>query len=301
MTSDTLAIQDRQEVSSRSHLPVVVGVDDSPDSALAVAWATYEARTRGVPLTIVRGYTWETDNGANLVGDDVGVMTQLRQASERVAWDAARRARLQDPDLEIRCAVAEEYPPDLLIEQSANASLVVVGTRGRGAVARTVCGSVSSAVAGRAGAPVIVVCGAPPIADEPGQVVVGVKPDETAPAVLAYAFEHAQRHGLSVQAILCWRATGLADARMMPDRARRSLSGALAGWREHYPDVPLTSAAVHEEAAGALVRRAANSRLLVVGRHGCTPRLGQLLGSVSQAVIHHATRPVAVVPVWDND
>ena len=300
MTSDTLAIHDRQEASSRSHLPVVVGVDDSADSALAVAWATHEARARGVPLIVACGYTWETDS-PNLVGDDIGVMTQLREASERIARDAARRAQLQDPDLDIRCAVAEEYPPDLLIDRSASASLVVVGTRGRGAVARTVCGSVSSAVAGRAGAPVIVVCGAPPIADDPGHVVVGVKPDDTAHAVLGYAFEHAQRHGLSVHAILCWRATGLADARMMPDRARRSLSEALAGWGEQYPGVPLTSAVVHEEAAAALVRRAANSRLLVVGRHGCTPRIGRLLGSVSQAVIHHATRPVAVVPAWDND
>jgi nucleotide-binding universal stress UspA family protein len=273
----------------------VVGVDDSADSALAVAWAAQEAGARGVALAVVRGYTWETGN-PYLVGDDRYVMAELRKESERIARDAVYRAQMQDPELEVSCEVAAAYPPDLLTDRSANASLVVVGTRRRGAVARTVLGSVSSAVAAHADAPVVVVCGPAPIANDPGEVVVGVKADETASPVLAYAFEHAQRHGLAVHAVLCWRATGLADATLIPGRSRLWLSEALAGWREQYPDVRLTSAVVHGDAASVLVTKATNSRLLVVGRHGRTPRLGALLGSVSQAVIHKATRPVAVVP-----
>jgi nucleotide-binding universal stress UspA family protein len=233
-----------------------------------------------------------------MVRDDRYMLAELRTESERIAHEAVDRVQHQDPNLEIHYEVAEVSPPDLLTARSQHASLVVVGSHGRGAFGRAVLGSVSSSVAAHAQSPVVVVCGPTPITDdEAGQVVVGVKPDETARPVLAYAFAHAARHRLGVHAIMCWRATGIVDALYAPDRSWRWLAEALAGYREEFPDVAVSSAVVREEAAPMLVMEAASSALLVVGRHGRTPRMGALLGSVSQAAIHHATRPVAVIPV----
>jgi nucleotide-binding universal stress UspA family protein len=158
-------------------------------------------------------------------------------------------------------------------------------------------GSVSSSVAARAQSPVVVVSGSNPLPGETSQVVVGVKPDETARPVLAFAFAYAECHSLGVHAILSCRDATFVDARYTPDQSQRWLAEALAGYRDEYPGVFTTTALVRSDPAPTLVVEAASSALLVVGRHGRTPRLGALLGSVSQAVVHHATRPVAVIPV----
>lgn len=300
MRSEALSRGVIHTATPRRKRPVIVGVEDTTASAVAVSWAADEARSRGVPLHIVRGYTWATAT-PYLVADDRYVMAELRKDSASIAHEAARQAHAQDSELVVQCEVSGTCAPDLLIARSVEASLVVLGSRGRGAVARSLLGSVSSEVAARAAAPVVVVCGAPPLAGEGSRVVVGVKADETARPTLAFAFEHAQRHGLEVHAVLCWRPSGIADVRPMPERAERWLAEALCGWREEYPDVPLTSEVVRDDPARALVAAAGASKLLVVGRHGRTPRMGALLGSVSQAAIHHATRPVAVVPVVRDD
>ena len=282
------------------HAPVLVGVDDRTDSALAVSWAADEARNRGVPLTVVRGFTWAMA-APYWTSDDRYIVAGLRQDAEKIVKHAVEQVRAQDPELEVRVDIAEKYPPDLLTERSADASLIVLGTGHHGPVTRAVMGSVSTQVAAAADVPVVVVCGPPPLGGGTGTVVAGVKPDETAQPVLAFAFDHAARHGLAVRAVLCWRATGLTDATHLPDRAKRWLSEALAGWREQYPEVPVTAVAERTEAAPALIEESSNANLLVVGRHGRTPRLGSVLGSVSQAAIHHAVRPVAVVPVTPPD
>jgi nucleotide-binding universal stress UspA family protein len=281
-------------------LPVIVGVDDTPDSALAVSWAVDEARSRSVALTIVRGYTWAMAS-PYMTADDRYIIGNLRADAEKIADHAIEQAHSQDPDLEIRVDIAEKYPPDLVTELSSDASLVVVGCTHRGPFARAMMGSVSSVVSAQSVAPVVVVCGPPPLTGEGRSVVVGLKPDETAQPVLAFAFDYAARHGLDLRAVLCWRPSGLADARPMPERAARWLAEAMAGWRERYPDVAIRAVVKRDEAAPALVEEAMNSSLLVVGRHGRTPRLGAILGSVSQSVIHHANRPVAIVPVAPPD
>lgn len=300
MGSEALPLDAIHTATPHRWQPVIVGVDDTPGSAVAVSWAADEARARSVPLRIVRGYTWASGN-PYLAVDDRYVMAQLRHDSVHIAHDAAQQARAQDSELAVRYEVIETPPHDLLIARSAEASLVVVGSQGHGAVARSMLGSVSSEVAARAVAPVVVVCGPPPLAGEDSRVVVGVKPDETAQPVLAFAFEHAQRHGLDVHAVLCWRPSGIADVRPMPERAARWLAEALCGWRELYPDVRLTSSVVRADTARTLVAEATASKLLIVGRHGRTPRMGALLGSVSQAAIHRCARPVAVVPVVADD
>lgn len=300
MRSEALSLDASGTTTSHRRRPVIVGVEDTAASAVAVSWAADEARSRGVPLHIVRGYTWANAT-PYLAGDDRYVMAELRKDSECIAREAADQAQAQDSELVVRSEVSGTFAPDLLIARSVDASLVVLGSRGRGAVARSVLGSVSSEVAARAAAPVVVVCGPPPLAGEGSRVVVGVKADETAQPTLAFAFEHAQRHGLEVHAVLCWRPSGIADVRPMPGRAERWLAEALCGWRERYPELRLTSEVVRGDPARALVVEAATSKLLVVGRHGRTPRMGALLGSVSQAAIHHATRPVAVVPVVRDD
>jgi nucleotide-binding universal stress UspA family protein len=81
-----------------------------------------------------------------------------------------------------------------------------------------------------------------------------------------------------------------------PARAEAWLAEAIAGWRDKYPDVAVQSGVVREHPGVALAAESASAQLLVVGNRGKHAMAGTLLGSVSQAVLHHATCPVAVVP-----
>ena len=101
--------------------------------------------------------------------------------------------------------------------------------------------------------------------------------------------------------MLCWHSDLLASMLWRPEppapsRADAWLAESLAGWQEKYPDVLVRSGVVREHPAAGLVAEAASAQLLVVGNRGRHALAGTLLGSVSQAVLHHATCPVAVVP-----
>jgi nucleotide-binding universal stress UspA family protein len=134
--------------------PVVVGVDGSPLSEAAVAFAFEAAGLRGVPLVAV--HTWW-----DLLVDPTMVTLQDWDAIE-----AYERELLADrlagwvekyPDVRVRQLVARDRPAHALVEQSGHAQLVVVGSRGRGAVAGLLLGSVSHALLHRARCPVAVV------------------------------------------------------------------------------------------------------------------------------------------------
>jgi nucleotide-binding universal stress UspA family protein len=75
----------------------------------------------------------------------------------------------------------------------------------------------------------------------------------------------------------------------------RLLAETLVGCAERYPQVPVELRSVRAATRETLVAESSNAQLLVVGARGRGGFTGLLLGSVSQAVLHHARCPVAVV------
>ena len=69
----------------------------------------------------------------------------------------------------------------------------------------------------------------------------------------------------------------------------------MASWHAKFPDVDVREELVHGGAAKTLLRACAGADLLVVGCRGRGGFQSMVLGSVSHAVLHHATCPVAVV------
>jgi nucleotide-binding universal stress UspA family protein len=138
--------------------PVVVGVDGSPTSEAALAFAFEAAAVRKVPLVAV--HTW---------WDPLLDATMAPATALMLDWDAIEvdeRQVLAErlagwgekyPDVRVQRLVLREHPAHALVEQSLRAQLVVVGSRGRGAMAGLVLGSVSHAVLQRAHCPVAVV------------------------------------------------------------------------------------------------------------------------------------------------
>jgi nucleotide-binding universal stress UspA family protein len=201
----------------------------------------------------------------------------------------------------VTTAVVDEAPAPVLLRESERASRIVLGSRGLRALGSAVLGSVGAAVAARASCPVIVLRGPAGLAGERPAVVVGVDASARSARVLEFAFDYASRHRLPLRPVLCWHRDVLTEIAWRPEtpappRAGEWLSEALAGWREQYPDVTVRPGVVRDHPAAGLVAASAAQHLLVVGARGEHALVGTLLGSVSQAVLHHASCPVAVVP-----
>jgi nucleotide-binding universal stress UspA family protein len=134
--------------------PVVVGIDGSAGAHAALLWAADEARLRAVPLEIVR--TWPLDPpAAHIPAADLAAVDERARHVEvevEVESDSVRGG-----DLEISQLVCQGFAQDVLVAASMAADLLVVGSRGRGAVRSLLLGSVSAHVASHAHCPVVVV------------------------------------------------------------------------------------------------------------------------------------------------
>ncbi|MEK6439056.1 universal stress protein [Pseudonocardia sp. T1-2H] len=134
--------------------PVVVGVDGSPASEAALAFAFEETSALGAPLVAV--HTWwdllVEPVLAPLLDWDAIETDERQVLAERLAgWSA------KYPDVDVRRVVTRDRPAHALLEQSETARLVVVGSRGRGTTAGMLLGSVGRALVNHAACSVAVV------------------------------------------------------------------------------------------------------------------------------------------------
>lgn len=140
-----------EELTTR---PVVVGVDGTPNSEGAIAFAFEAAAARRVPLVAVHAW-WDLlldPTVAPMVDFDAFASEEAEVLSERLAgWTE------KYPDVPVERVLARDRPAHQLVKQAERAQLVVVGTRGRGALAGLVLGSVSHALLHSSPCPVAVV------------------------------------------------------------------------------------------------------------------------------------------------
>jgi len=131
-------------------------------------------------------------------------------------------------------------------------------------------------------------------------VVVGVDGSALSELALAYAFEQASLKGVGLHVVHAWwtRAT----AGQTPDTQRDkiaqeklTLSEAVVGWAEQYPDVEVRVSMPVGPAVLALTEAARGAELLVVGSRGLDGIRRLVLGSVSRGVLKHAPCTVVVV------
>ncbi|MET8336355.1 universal stress protein [Streptosporangium canum] len=133
---------------------VVVGVDDSPQCEPALAYAFEQARLRGCALRAVHAWQLPVHAFAPEASYD---MDEIRQAQHRVVQERLAAWQEKFPEVEVVEDVHSAHPVDALTNASTRADLVVVGSRGRGAVSSILLGSVSRGVLHHAHGPVAVV------------------------------------------------------------------------------------------------------------------------------------------------
>ncbi|WP_340681373.1 universal stress protein [Amycolatopsis coloradensis] len=145
--------------------PVVVGVDGSPLSEEALAWAFAEASNREAPLVAL--HAWHDGDVAGLFTGEGALPfpgESVRETENRVLGQRLAGWRKKYPQVPVDQVVVRDKPRHRLLELSEKARLVVVGTRGRGGFAALAVGSTSHALIHHAKCPVMVVreTGRPP-------------------------------------------------------------------------------------------------------------------------------------------
>lgn len=126
--------------------PVVLGIDGSPDSDEAVNVAFAEAAQRQAELLAV--HAWQPDKASP--DKDPESVEQLLAQAITGRTDA-------HPDIAVRRDLVDGKAPEVLVEASKAAQLLIVGARGRSGIAGLLLGSVSQAVMNRAHCPVVTV------------------------------------------------------------------------------------------------------------------------------------------------
>lgn len=295
------------ETSTRiSEVPpgtVVVGVDGSEGAERALRWAATEASLTHRPVTLVHAWTLQGASWLDQAGiDHRTVAAAIREEGLRLL-EAARTLLVgEHPDLAVHRLLVEADPRDALEELSRSATMLVVGSRGRGPVRSLLLGSVSVSVSRQSQCPVVVV--RPGAEDAHGGILVGVDGTAASLPALELAFREASLRGLRLTVVHCfWDA----QAATLPPHQVPAGSAAYAdleamvaesmgGLREKYPDVQVERALWRGLVDEALVAASRGRDLTVVGLRQ-TGRLRSLMRvPVAPTVVERADGAVAVVP-----
>jgi nucleotide-binding universal stress UspA family protein len=296
-------------MNTNPQAPVVVGIDGTDEAACAADYGAWEAKRRGVELhllyvqqpaplwgpssLILDEYAWERDWVRTLLAKSVGEVHEAH------------------PDVTVHAAARTGGAAGVLVDASAEAGLIVVGTRSFGGLLGHLAGSVAAQVAAHAAGPVVVVrgtagrrCDAAMFAGRP--VVVGVDGSEPSHRAIEFAVDQAVARGADLHAVLAWSVMDVHDAGdIVPvgfnlgeeaAKADRMLDEAMTGWLDRYPDLRIHRHAVHDiDPLAVLLAESKDAGLVVVGSRGVGGFAGLLLGATVDGLVRQAEVPVAVI------
>ncbi|GAA3023190.1 universal stress protein [Kitasatospora albolonga] len=283
--------------SASERRPVVLGVDSLRPSPMAVAWAADEAGRRGLPLRLVHAVPSEP--ALHRPFEQARYQQALREQGAEALEKAEATARARHPGLETSIALGEGTASHLLCRESADAELIVLGSRHLSRVEEVLSArSVTVPVSAQADCPVAVVGSPEHVTQDPPYLVVGVDASPSSVAAVEHAYQAAALRGAELHAIWVWQPpfVALAAEEFSLREGRRLLHESTAGLSATHPDVRV----VHEVLVGhpveELAKEAEHALAVVVGRRGRGGFTGMRLGSVPHGLLHRATSPVVTVP-----
>ena len=283
---------------------IIVGVDESERSRDAVALAAQLARGSDAELVLVCAYPYDDVPGR-------GVSTGYRQYLREDAEAALERATSEMGELpQVRTLPVAEVSPAKGIQGVASkegASLIVIGSSGRGGVGRVFAGTTAERLLHGAPCPVAV---APKgfHSLEPGDIgtiAVGYDGSVEAKAALAGARSIARARGARLRLVEVLDAIWMGTPALMSGpsyvlttdemaaRARQYLTETASTLAADVPTEPVVAVGAPEQ---VLADESKAADLVVVGSRGYGPHRAVLLGSVSGRLVRESTSPVLVVP-----
>jgi nucleotide-binding universal stress UspA family protein len=186
---------------------IVVGLDDSPSAKVGLRWGAEQAIRRQAVLRAIHVFDWPygpRDTTVNAPRKNASVTFDAAQAAYMAGITKVFDEISPRPDWLIQFATGEPGP--VLVRQSRDSQLLVVGTREHVGLGRLLTGSISHYCLSRADCPVV--CVPAEVADQgaahravENEIVVGLDVSPSARAALVWAAEHARASGQSLRAV----------------------------------------------------------------------------------------------------
>ncbi|MGA5119569.1 universal stress protein [Streptomyces pseudogriseolus] len=270
---------------------VIVGVDGSPSSLAAADVAAEEARLRGARLRIVHAFARPADLDPMIHG---------------VLAETEQRIHERVPGLDVTRTVVSGDALTVLRTESRHAVLTVLGRRGRGLFGDLLLGSTSMQLATHGHGPLMVVRGRP---DPHGPVLLAADGSPAGNAAASFAFREAELRGAPLTAMHVWNTWSestpyedpgdplsvVVDLDQLEQRHRQLLVDVIQPWASAHQGVTVQQRVERGRVRQTLLEATREAQLVVAGARGHGGVAGMLLGSVSQALLHHADCPVTVV------
>jgi nucleotide-binding universal stress UspA family protein len=294
---------------------VVVGVDGSAGSRAALIHALTSAAQRGADLEVVSCYPvtpmW-TGGYPLAIPDTEAIRADTASRARELVDDVRRSSAVSGvpgvDGVDVRLVVSEARAVPELLKRSEHADLLVVGSRGRGAMRSALLGSVALHCVTHARCPVVVVHPRSSVT-EPRLVVVGVDGSSESREALVAALQEARRTGAEVEVVATYfPVDSWTDATLVLVPSIEAIRADLQRRTEELvADVvraevataggapPVRTTICEGPAADVLLRQAQTAQLLVVGSRGRGAMRGLLLGSVALHCAMHAPGAVMLV------
>jgi nucleotide-binding universal stress UspA family protein len=282
---------------------VLMATDGSADARGAVEWLLQAPLPADARISVIGAMPVPVAYEALKMA-----WSELRKQASDVVEQARRRLAERWPEVTGRVVEGDAREVILHAAEDERADLIVVGARGLGAVATFLLGSVSLDVARQAPCPVLVCKGTP---RRTRSIIVAVDGSDHARAALRFVCRLPLASDVSLRLVSVaepLRFPSTAPSIATPhlraamenyeDESRRRLDDVLAAAVAEVPDgTDVSTATAIGPLAPSILAEADKhaSDLIVVGARGLGAVKRVLLGSVSEAVLRHATCPVLVV------
>ncbi len=288
--------------------PVVVGYDASETAVVALTWAGQLAQSLSVPVTVLHAaetlvYAQDSSFGYKSPEEE-------REYAERVAEEGAQRLRSLHPDLTVTAVGSRNSATVALDESSTTASLIVVGSHGRGRIGAVMLGATAYAVGGHARCPVIVVrADDAPLPGPDHPIVVGADGSDGSERALAAAGVLASKWNARLVVVTSWTppppdpwnrpplgypstAACLEDFSSQATTLNRA---AVARIRAAHEGLSVEEHVVEARSEDAVLTASERASVVVLGSRGHGKLAGVLLGSTARSVLHQTKKPVMIV------
>jgi nucleotide-binding universal stress UspA family protein len=282
---------------------IVVGLDGSDESRVALRWAAAYADLVGAPLHAVSAWQYPADSAAPIGFVD---LVDAEKATARVEGElrAQLTELLGDAAGSVTTAAPRGPAADAILRaaEDQDAAMIVVGSRGRGGFKSLLLGSVSRQLCEHAPRPVTVVRRTAVV--DPvrlGTIVVGTDGSPDAERAMTFAGDLATERGAELVVVHAVQAPEPVHPRFVEPavdlEARREFAEAwCAPLKQRGIGYDLEVVQGDPRRALLDVARDRGADLLVVGSRGLGPLANVVLGSVATSLAQHADLPVTIVP-----
>ena len=280
----------------------VVGIDGSTSSRHAALWAIEHVSGRGDELHLITA--WHPPFLAPMPGWS-GHASPPPEAFESSSHEHVERLATEmrkSVQVPVETIVCRGGAAAALLDAGGHASLLVVGSRGRGGFARLALGSTSTQCATHADVPTAVIpLGAP--VGRARRIVVGVDGSPNSIAAARWAIDFADA-GSTVECVMVWDVTPLiaSDASFVLPETTELVRTRFAETMNELTrstdrrDIEIIQRFEEGMPRGVLRSAAQHADLFVMGARGQGAIGSMLLGSVSSWLLHHVDRALVVVP-----